>query len=412
MNQQSGTDLLLACLTFTDQAHSAAALTRCSPADWESLWDASARHGLGPLLCYRLKQLDALNLAPPHVADKLRNSLYLSAQRNVHKFQELGQVLAAFNQSSIRVIPLKGAHLAALIYADPALRPMGDLDILVPRAQLEEGAKIIAGLGYRACRAYQVEDECTRMQHLPPMNKDGHSTIEIHWAISKPHFPFKIDQAALWESAVPTRISAQPAWVLSNEHLLLHLALHTSYQHHFNSGLKPFCDMAEILLRHRERIDWGRLTQDAVEWGLAKSLYLTLTMVEDLLQVNVPRAALEALEPGDFNPEVASVLREHVLAGHPDLTINLAEIMDEAGSLDKITRLWRRIFIPPETLAREYNVSPHSLRLYGYYLVRLKRVVKIHAVDAGRMLLGDRRTVVSARRQNEISALIKWIEPL
>ena len=412
MNQPSGTGLLLDCLTYTNLAQSAATLTQCSPDDWESLWEAAARHGLAPLLCYRLKEQDALNLAPSRIADKLRNSLYLSTQRNVHKFQELGGVLSAFNHAGIRLIPLKGAHLAALVYPDPALRPMGDLDLLVPREQLEEGAEIITGLGYRASRAYQVDDECTRMQHLPPMNKDGHSTIEIHWAISKPHYPFMIDQAALWDSAVKTRITAQPAWVLSNENLLMHLALHTSYQHHFNSGLKPFCDIAELLLHHREKIDWGRLTQDAKEWGLAKSLYLTLTMVEDLLQVNVPRAALGALEPGDFNPEVVSVLREHVLAGHPDLTINLAEIMDEAGSLDKVTRLWRRIFIPPETLAREYNVSPHSLRLYGYYLVRLKRVVQTHTGDAGRMLFGDRRTIVSARCQNEISALIKWMEPL
>ena len=347
MNQPSGTGLLLDCLTYTDQAQCAAALTQCSPENWESLWEAAARHGLSPLLCYRMKEMDALELAPPQIADKLRNSLYLSAQRNVHKFQELGEALAAFDTAGIRLIPLKGAHLAAMVYPPRALRPMGDLDLFGPREQLGWAAEIIKGLGYRAGRSYQIKDECTRMQHLPPMIKDGHSTIEIHWAISKPHFPFKIDQGALWASAVKTQISAQPAWVLSNENLLLHLALHTSYQHHFNSGLKPFCDIAELLLHHRGEIDWGRLTRDAEEWGLAKSLYLTLTMVEDLLKVNVPRGALEALEPGDFNPKVVSVLREHVLAGHPDLTINLAEIMDEAGSLDKVIRLWRRIFIPP-----------------------------------------------------------------
>ena len=109
--------------------------TRGIPGDaagWAALAGDAEANGLAPLAHFCLgphrhaapeatmQQLDAL---------MLRHRLWHRERTVV-----LAEVLEAFQQASIDTIVLKGAALAWTIYPTPALRPMSDVDLLVPPA--------------------------------------------------------------------------------------------------------------------------------------------------------------------------------------------------------------------------------------------------------------------------------------
>ena len=67
---------------------------------------------------------------PAAVREHLKASYYATAARNTLLFRELSRILAALAEAEIPVILLKGVDLAQTLYPDPALRLMGDLDLL------------------------------------------------------------------------------------------------------------------------------------------------------------------------------------------------------------------------------------------------------------------------------------------
>ena len=61
---------------------------------------------------------------------------------------EQDQLLKLFDEHNISCVILKGCA-AAVYYPKPYLRTMGDVDILVPRAQFEEAMKLLESSGYQ-----------------------------------------------------------------------------------------------------------------------------------------------------------------------------------------------------------------------------------------------------------------------
>jgi hypothetical protein len=62
----------------------------------------------------------------------------LSAISSLYREAALRKLLGGFNACGIPVILLKGCYLGRFVYKDPALRPMDDVDVLVPGAGVED----------------------------------------------------------------------------------------------------------------------------------------------------------------------------------------------------------------------------------------------------------------------------------
>ena len=135
------------CQILSDPAD--IALTSTLGADeWRPLAAAARREGVAPLLHYTLKEAGSLADVPPDVQTDLRQDYYATTARNLLVYRELSRILTALSappqslisnvQSSIPTVVLKGAALAATLYPAIGLRPMGDLDLLVPENHLAE----------------------------------------------------------------------------------------------------------------------------------------------------------------------------------------------------------------------------------------------------------------------------------
>jgi len=157
-------------------------LERLTQDDWEGFIAFAARQGLAPVLYHVLKESPPASLAASQLQEL--SEIYLgSAHRNLILYHELGKVLRGFQEEGIPVIVLKGACLAKAVYENIALRSMGDVDLLVRRADLGKTAQVLRRHGYTAGYDFQVENEAAIHCHLPPMRGSRKLTIEVHWTI-------------------------------------------------------------------------------------------------------------------------------------------------------------------------------------------------------------------------------------
>ena len=131
--------------------------------DWPSVAELARRHSLEPLLYHRLEREQKLSRVPAPEREQLRKAYYLNADRNIRRYHQLQPVLAALRDRGIPVILLKGACLAEIVYRNIALRPMRDVDLLVPKTELARARTAL--LEYGCAHKPDDIDTFTRISH-------------------------------------------------------------------------------------------------------------------------------------------------------------------------------------------------------------------------------------------------------
>jgi len=276
------------------------------------------------------------------------------------------------NRAEIKVILLKGSHLAQFVYKDAGLRPMGDIDIMVKKEDLHKAEELLLKMGYTKSREIDIEQICKVSQHISPFrDPKGIKHLEIHWTIVRPTSPFNIDIEGLWKRAKTVKINGTDVLVLSMEDLLLHITLHL-YLHHFSPlGLKPFCDISTVVNNYAHEIDWDQLRFRACEWGTDRCLYLTLCLSKEILRANIPDRILDALKPDILNERIFLQAKKLIFSFEKQKPVIFADKFHPDNSLlKKISFIFQRIFISPKMLADIYSLPASSKGVYFYYFVR------------------------------------------
>jgi hypothetical protein len=116
------------------------------PAAERALGLASYTSGLGPWLGWNIERgvLDADDRS----ARLLHEHLDHARRRWAQLERELADVLTAFSERGIEATVLKGACGAQRWFAEPALRPMADVDVLVSHDEQSRSAHALRELGY------------------------------------------------------------------------------------------------------------------------------------------------------------------------------------------------------------------------------------------------------------------------
>ncbi|OAD24114.1 hypothetical protein THIOM_000035 [Candidatus Thiomargarita nelsonii] len=395
MDQETMGKFLIDCLCreFDDKK---AALLR--GADWDSLIQFAIKHNLAPLLYHRLKTI--------YPSVKLHKAYLISARRNTRLYNDFSKIINALG--NIPVIALKGAHLAQNVYANIALRPMNDVDILVKKTDLLKAGENLLEMGYISgtSRVGDIEGICAKYQHLPPFTKPDAFPVDIHWTIVLPSSPFRIDIDGVWKRAQPARIAGVDVLVLSPEDLLLHLCLHTSFQHLFRNGLSGFYDIWETLRHYQGEINWEQLMLRSRQWRASKTVYISLYLAKTLFDAVVPNEVLDRLKPEDLEPQVVNWAKAQLFDKRIYPSINLIDFWKSKSSLDKLKVFLKRVFLSPEEMAQLYPVHYNSPRVYFYYLVRLKKLFFEHISRTWLLLRHDKDMVNVSKRTY---ALQEWL---
>jgi hypothetical protein len=229
----------------------------------------------------------------------------------------VGPLIDVLESEHVPVIALKGLALGGRYYADPADRPMRDVDLLVRREHVETVLHAAVELGLhryddRHSLAFDLRFGSALVLTRTPSD-DSRPSVDLHWSLfDERQFASDATQwpDRVWERAERVDVEGMPLLALGLEDTLLHLAAHLAVHHAFG-GLLWYCDLA-LLLRHPDTsLDWDEIVASAERLRLRGVLSLVFGALGELFDIDVPADVRRWLLPG--SPRWA-IARRFVLA--------------------------------------------------------------------------------------------------
>lgn len=329
-----------------------------SPAAWEGVLSLAQRHRLLPLLHYHHH---AAPEVPPQVRAALRHAFLVQTYTNTQIFDQLRRLLDATAAAGIPVMLLKGACLAELVYADLALRPMGDVDLLVRREAVPQAYAVSRALNYAVAAdvvlAPTAPNETSPLQHTPRVSRDRGLAIEWHWTIlsGSEARPGVVGQELedLWTRSRPAPLGAATR-MLSPEDLLLHTCSHAASFHHLGSQtLLACCDLVAILGKHGADLDWAQVRQRAETWRVRHGVALVLQLAHRWLGAALPEDVLAWTRETVTDETVMAWVEARMVEPAPSFRLHthLPDTLNTPGLRGKLGYLTRSFFPSPEALA-------------------------------------------------------------
>ncbi|MEO7908823.1 MAG: nucleotidyltransferase family protein [Roseiflexaceae bacterium] len=273
-------------------------------ADWQAARWAVQVHGIGPLLDHaaaRWLDADALHST---LRSYLAEQRCLSAERVTLLLHDLAEILFACEQEQIAAIPLKGSLLATHYYAEPGLRPMNDLDLLVRPADEQRMLRLLTRLGYQLIARSQKHLMLARPEAHGPVvsytgeHPDNPRSLDLHTRLAEYFWGIRYDLTdEAWADSAPSRLQDVEARVLGPTTLLHHLAIHASSDAIARRlRLLHLADIALVAAK-LDPADWERIVAGAQRRGEQRLVYPALLLTSRYYPV-VPAAVLGALRSG------------------------------------------------------------------------------------------------------------------
>lgn len=357
-------------------------LTRASPDDWTVVAERAGHHGLSPLLYFSLKNSSRLPEIPTVVADRLKTAHFRTSVANMLAYHELARLLDALASDETPVILLKGSALAPQIYPDPGLRPFGDLDLLVPEARIAKVVTLLQARGYAPLpemssgfeRKFSGQQAFSRGGPQP-------AQLDLHWHLFViAYYRKRIPIDWFWHHTAQLEIDGETVCAFSPEAQLLHLCAHYTLHHH-EERLVWLFDLASLVSKNREKLNWDEILEAINAFGLALPIQSALARMTNWWGVSIPSEItrkLEKLRPTPY---------ERIL-----YTLAAAGGSEARVVLDGLAL--------PSMSARMGFWSRHMLPTPGYMLVRYRirdrRMVPIYYL--WRILSGSLKAIASLAR--------------
>lgn len=286
---------------------------------FDALAMAAEQHGLEPLV---LAHVERTGMAiPAAVRDRLRARRTQHAHAAAVRTRVVADVNRAMAQAGVPFLVLKGAALAHLVYSDPRLRPMRDVDLLVRRADAGRALDVLRGCGFGPGGAAVP----ARHHHLQAMARtlDGATvTIELHHELLV-RTPFIVSRA--YDDVVGR--SQRFMWgglvyqTLGCDDMLWHVYAHAFVINPTRPGAVRLVSVADLVHATEawiDQLDWERLRRHYARLPGALCVLNDLVPwsgnTADLLreQVRRPATAVRA-SPIDSSPDLSLRLVPDVL---------------------------------------------------------------------------------------------------
>jgi len=340
--------------------------------NWQAFL-AAASQDLYPYLAFRLEPYIEFIEAPKEW-EVLFNARRLTAVHNLRLRHELGRAIEALQRSGIPALVLKGIVLAYAVYGDPSLRPMTDLDLLVPTGTREKALDVLHELGFEYPDGIDAmhKDHSVRFfpgqEFAPPLRLRGSKVLlEVHTQLecSEPMLLMPVQE--FWSRSVAVDLKGLTVRTLCPEDFLFHLCLHASRAHRFEGGLRPMVDL-RILLDSRADWDWTSIAARSIQSRCAAWMYVTLEAARNLVGAPIPDLLFQNLpQPGGF-ANLRHLAEEQILPARcAALRLPLIPtLLAEHSWRDRMRMLFNRM-----RLVRRQEVGPGPMPVR---LIRLARL--------------------------------------
>ena len=347
------------------------------PAAWDRILSLAENHGVMPLLHQSLARMS--NVIPPETSLRLEQSFQTNIRKSLFLSRELIRIVESLTAAGIEVMPYKGLVLAEVVYGDIALRPAGDMDVLIHPTDVTKTLEIVGTLGYTPHVRYTGRHEREYLKSGYEYSFDGTAgpnLLEVQWALQPRFYAVDYPLHELFARAMRVEVAGYPMKTPPMEQQFLVLSLHAAKQ--VWGRLIWLCDLQRIL--QWPWLDWEWIGRRARELGVVRILQVTMALAERMLGTPPPAAAQKLARDLEAK-SLAKIIEKSIMS---DKAFNvesleyfrlMVRLRERLG--DRMKFASRLIFTPGPG---EWEAVPLPDALFGLYrVVRLGRV-------AGRMI--------------------------
>jgi hypothetical protein len=254
-------------------------------ADIAYVLETAERQRVAPLV---LRSLEAAGIGVDEEADVVRRARLWEAHQRLALPAAARVALQPLVMAGLKPLALKGLALVER-YPQPGLRPMDDIDILLPRPLVYTAIRILRRAGWRRIAhrgpdpRYDIVFRHPGLRGVP---------LELHYELARwQERPKGLDARRLWASRKPIEVLGQPAWGLPPELELIALIAHAAKRFHLFNRLLWTVDLTVVAAA--AAVDWeelARLAHDAhcriaAAVGLRLARRLGADVPDDLLKL-------------------------------------------------------------------------------------------------------------------------------
>jgi hypothetical protein len=267
--------------------------------DWAGLISAARAEQLIGSLAFRMEG----RALPPRVAATFEAARRDAAQARTQALWEAEMARRALAPLRVPVILMKGTAFHAANFDASIGRSVGDLDIMVPRACLDDVEAALIDAGWERVKdADGYDDDYYRrwMHELPPLiHRTRDRMIDVHHTILPMTARPRPDAEALIAASVALESGLR---ILSPADIIVHAAAHLLADGDLAGGLRNLWDI-DRLLREFSAADpdfWPTLQTRAERHQLRRAVRRAARLASDLYGTPIPlrwraRSAADAL---------------------------------------------------------------------------------------------------------------------
>ena len=308
--------------------------------NWEEILKLAKSHQVEGIVYYQCK-----HLMPPKIKkvfdNKASSTLYYYGNRKT----ALREVASEFNNKEIPHIVVKGFSIAEY-YPIPALRTMGDCDIIVHRKEMPATMNVMRSLGYQGIDNDKADSwECVK----------NRITFEIHDRLVSSVDFLKPEQERFFNEYDTYVVDGKLNWNFHFLFLIIHLR-----KHFMNSGvgIRQFMDLA-VLIKNCHELDWTWIEERLIELELLRFTQSCFSLLRKWFQIESPITCDSFNMEQDFYENVTERILQNGIFGKDDAK-NIGNyernvLLNSEGRMvyRRIKYLIRNVF-PPYSYMRTY----------------------------------------------------------
>ncbi len=281
--------------------------------DWDRVVRAAIGNRMQTLLHSVLIRSGMLDRLPESARTELSTAARKMAENAALMGESLAQYLRLAAAQELDTVVLKGLSVSINIYDDPAMRPGGDIDILVRPADVAPALRILDGMGVGRYWPNLMDDAYYARHHLHQQRctPDLKIWFEIHWALDHPLSLLTVEYESMMDRTTPGELLGAPVRDLTPHDLILSLAIHLVKHAVYLPGvihrpdlaritladgmLMYYLDVAEAVKKLGPQIDWPGLINIIRASGATDIMGAVLRACVGLLDAPVPDWVLAGL---------------------------------------------------------------------------------------------------------------------
>lgn len=328
------------------------------------------RSGVASWCFYRLLQNPENKSRHPELMARLKQcylAVLVDNQQKLKLFREIEKILGTHE---IPVALLKGMAMAFTVYPEEALRPMGDLDILVPEKLVFKARDVLLSSGCQSVHIPMSEWHEKHNAHIRALRLPPHKyLIEIHSKLYASGSRLQPGQLE-WEQSVVQRTTSFGNFPVLNYPLMVyHLASHLYYG--YMMGGVRLGWLVDIAMVFDKAESAAALMTSLLKINpvFNKEILITVGWTTRFMRAE-KRLALQKWQSAFIPfPEIADFLEQQDSEVRHRWIV-LKNLWRTPGFTNKVKGGWYQLFPSPEYMAHYYGVKGRK-GLLGAYWKRL-----------------------------------------